>query len=41
MIVNKKITQLHNTTPEQFAEIILQGLQNQFNNLKKYLEPNL
>lgn len=33
------ITQLHNTTPAQLTELILQGVQTQFNNLKKDLEP--
>ena len=40
MVVKNSITQLHNTTPEQLTEQILQGVQNQFNNLKKELEPN-
>lgn len=34
------ITQLHNTTPDQLTEQILQGVENQFNKLKKDLEPN-
>ena len=40
MVVNKSITQLHNTTPEQLTEQILQGVQNKFNEFKKELEPN-
>ncbi len=40
MAVNNSITQLHNTTPDQLAEKILQGVQNQFNSFKKELEPN-
>lgn len=36
---NNSITQLHNTTPDQLAELILQGVQNQFNKLKKEFEP--
>lgn len=36
---NNSITQLHNTTPAQLTELILQGVQHQFNKLKKELEP--
>ena len=40
MISKNSITQLHNTTPDELAEIILEGVQIQFNKLKTELEPS-
>jgi len=40
MVVKNSITQLHNTTPTQLTELILQGVQNQLNTFKKELEPS-
>jgi hypothetical protein len=39
MVVNNSITQLHNCTPDQLTETILQGVENKFKEFKKQLEP--